>query len=505
MSRKLIEHIACTYPDCGSSDGMAVYEGDKGHGPNGYCFVCNRYEANPYGSKPVDTTAGSYRHIVMEASLPPRTAGYFESISEYPITADLSRSILQPSNKYFGVRSSLSQLDGTTPTEKFYPYTRDGKLVAYKVRKVENKDFHTVGDFKNADLFGQQQATKAGGKRIFITEGEEDAIALYQALKEHARGTQWAHLDPAVVSIPTGAASAVKALSAHMSFLKKFEQIVLVFDQDTPGKEAVDAVLKLIPEALVATLDEKDPNDMVIKGKSNQLAKAVLFNAKAIKPSSVVGVSSVLDRALSKPTMGLSWPWPSLTKATYGIHTKRLYGLGAGVGLGKSEFAKQLQAHIVSVHGSPIGLFNFEEDVGRSLKGIAGKIDGVPYHVPDIEYDERRLRATVEQLDGKVLLFDHYGSKDWSDVRAGIRYMVVAEGIKHIFLDPMTALIAHLSSTEANEALNAIMSELSGMVHELDFTLYYFCHLNPPTNGPPHERGGKVVEQQFTGSRAMMR
>ncbi len=49
------------------------------------------------------------------------------------------------------------------------------------------------------------------------------------------------------------------------------------------------------------------------------------------------------------------------------------------------------------------------------------------------------------------------------------------------------------------------MSELAGLTHELDFSLYYFCHLNPPQSGAPHERGGKVHEGQFTGSRAMMR
>ena len=146
-----------------------------------------------------------------------------------------------------------------------------------------------------------------------------------------------------------------------------------------------------------------------------------------------------------------------------------------------------------------------EEDVGMTVKALAGKVDGVQYHKPDAVYDDAQLEATISSFEDRVKLYDHFGVRDWEDVKAAIRYMVVSEGIQDIFLDPLTALVSHVSSTEANDLLNTIMGELSGLTHELDFTCYYFCHLNTPTNGPPHERGGKVLEQQFTGSRAQMR
>jgi twinkle protein len=146
-----------------------------------------------------------------------------------------------------------------------------------------------------------------------------------------------------------------------------------------------------------------------------------------------------------------------------------------------------------------------EEDVGRTLKGIAGKRNHKMYHRPDFEYSDSEIRQVISDLKGKVFLYDHMGVKDWSDIKAAIRYLVVSEGVRDIFLDPLTALVAHLSASEANDALNSIMSDMSGMVHELDFTCHWFGHLNLPTNGPPHEAGGQALESQLTGSRAMMK
>lgn len=138
-----------------------------------------------------------------------------------------------------------------------------------------------------------------------------------------------------------------------------------------------------------------------------------------------------------------------------------------------------------------------------SLKQLASKKDGVRYHDPALIYDEKQLEESIDALDGKLFVYDHFGVKDWEEVKSAMRYMVVAEGVKHVFLDPLTALISHLHVSEANDALNRIMSELSGMVHELDFTVYYFSHLNAPDKGPAHEEGGECLISQMTGSRAM--
>ena len=62
-----------------------------------------------------------------------------------------------------------------------FPYCdADGKVTAYKVRHDAMKTDCTIkGDWSKTTLFGQHLFPK-GGKSITITEGEFDAVAVYQ-------------------------------------------------------------------------------------------------------------------------------------------------------------------------------------------------------------------------------------------------------------------------------------------------------------------------------------
>ena len=493
MPGKFVEHIPCTSEDCGSSDAMAVYQDEDGS-YNATCFACKHYDPDPYKEgKPVKVQRE-------------KPSGNMDNVGKLKSLPDPNRGLRGETMEYFGVRTEVSEVDGRTITAHYYPYTKDGKVTGYKRRECSDKTMFSIGDIKGAELFGQHQCVVEGSrKKLFITEGECDAMALWQVLKDKNKGTKWDYIIPSVVSVGSGASGAMKDIARNIEFVRSFESVVLVFDQDEPGQKAVQQVARLLPGVHIAKFSEKDPNDMLLKGKSAELIRAVLFNTEKYKPQSVVTVDDVFDRAVARPQMGLSWPWPTLTKLTYGIHRKKMYGLGAGVGIGKTDWAKELQNHLVNHHHLPIGTFMLEEDVGRTLKSIAGKFHKKPFHKPDGNYTQEELEKAISELRGKVMLYDHQGCKDWDEIKAAIRYMVVGEGIKDIFIDPLTALVAHLSSGEANDALNTIMGELASLLHELDFTVYYFCHLNPPSSGPPHERGGKVHEGQFTGSRAMMR
>jgi len=62
-----------------------------------------------------------------------------------------------------------------------------------------------------------------------------------------------------------------------------------------------------------------------------------------------------------------------------------------------------------------------------------------------------------------------------------------------------------MTASDANQELERIADEISSLAKDLGFTYYIFCHLKAPTAGKPHEEGGRVHSNQFTGSRAMMR
>jgi twinkle protein len=103
------------------------------------------------------------------------------------------------------------------------------------------------------------------------------------------------------------------------------------------------------------------------------------------------------------------------------------------------------------------------------------------------------------------VLYDRYGSTSWDELKVAIRHAVVVEGVQDIVIDPLTRLTTGLTASEANTELERIADEISSLAKDLGFTYYIFCHLKAPQNGKPHEEGGKVHSNQFTGSRAMMR
>jgi len=183
--------------------------------------------------------------------------------------------------------------------------------------------------------------------------------------------------------------------------------------------------------------------------------------------------------------------------------------LGAGVGLGKTLIAHEITAHNIIQHDTPSFMVLLEEENVNSLRNVAGKIDSIPYHKPDAEYDMEQYRATAEALQGKLLLWesdaDQHLRFDIDEIITAIRFNVAEFGVKFVTVDNMTRLVDHLTSRDANEFINKYASELEALSVQLDIHIDVYSHLNTPKHGVPHEKGGEVMANQFTGSRGLMR
>ena len=97
----------------------------------------------------------------------------------------------------------------------YCPFTKQGKVTGYSARLLSPKKFWRVGDTKEAEFFGMQQAIESGSRTVYITEGEIDAMTVWQALKVKNKGTQYAKNGIAVVSLPNGASSAKSSLNKY--------------------------------------------------------------------------------------------------------------------------------------------------------------------------------------------------------------------------------------------------------------------------------------------------
>ena len=119
-------------------------------------------------------------------------------------------------------------IDGDTQA---YPYFEEGKVepVAFKVRGP-NKSFRVVGSVREAGLFGQQKYGTGDNQKIIITEGELDAIAASQMFE----------CNVPVVSLKGVSAGAGRDFKASYQFLDSFKEIIICFDADQSGADAVE-------------------------------------------------------------------------------------------------------------------------------------------------------------------------------------------------------------------------------------------------------------------------
>jgi twinkle protein len=468
---------------CGSSDANAVY--DDGHT---HCFSCG---ARTSGDEVEERSPPENR--VTDKSLLP--VGEYEPLTARKIDARVCQKYGYSLGEFKDKPCHIA------------PYYDDaGKLVAQKVR-LPGKDFTIRGDLKKAlPLFGQQLC-RDGGKMIVVTEGEIDALAVCQAM-----GLSW----PAV-SIPNGAQGAKKAIAKAAPFLDRFEKVVFCFDEDEPGREALEECLPLIAygKAYVAKLPLKDASDMVKAGRSKELVDAI-WGARKWTPDILEEIDDdLIDDAMEEQAWGLPWPWVTMTRRTYGIQRSALYTWGAGTGSGKTTLMKQLMLTAMrpdlgedhsSIEGfvmpgpRKVACILYEEPVKRTLKTLAGMVMRQRIHVPGTVYDKEEARRIGRELQPWLHSVSLRGARNWEAVQSTIRYLCRGEGIRDFVIDPMTALTA--GDENERTSLDGIMSELAELAEELDITIHLVFHLTTP-EGKSHEDGGRVQEKHFRGSRAV--
>lgn len=456
-------------PSCGSSDNLARY--DDGHA-HCFGFGCNYYEP------PSDEAPTQQRGKPMASDL----IRLGEPWSGRGITEETCKKLRYCVGEYQGGKCHVVNIPD-----------QDGNIVAQKIR-LKGKDFRFIGDTKQAGLVFQDRWQPGSSKKIVVTEGEIDALSVSQA-----QGNKYP-----VVSIPNGADSAVKACSRSREYLNAFPEIVFMFDMDTPGKAAAKECAQLFgPKAVIATLDAKDPNELLKNGRGKEIVSAI-FNAQPYRPDGIVTLSSLKEAMKQETATGRPWIFDTLTTLTYGRRPGELYFFGAGSGTGKTDFFLQQIAQDIA-DGHKVAMFLLEQPVVETGKRLAGKQAGKRFHIPKDEggWTDDELDAAVEAIAGRsdVYLYDHFGSKDWDTISENIRWLSMTEGVTDFYVDHLTALCAH--AEDERRELERITAEMSGICQELGINLYVVSHLATP-DGTPHEEGGRVMAKHFKGSRSII-
>lgn len=291
MGHITARNLPCPDSACGSSDAYQVY--DDG---SGYCFSCAKYFSNGKHKKEkmIDTPT--------EKENTNKENALVEEIKTYQVRGFQERKIKKAVCEFFGVRVGYNSSGEIS--EHYYPYPHGFK------QRVLPKTFFFIGSA--GGLFGKDNFP-GGGKRLIITEGEIDALSVAQASLD-----RYDKIYP-VVSLRS--ASTTKDLLTERAWIRSFQEVVLWFDDDDPGREATQKALKIIGydkcKVVKPVKDCKDAND-VLRSLSYEKVNQCIWDAEAYTPSGIIGKEDLWN-ALVEYNSVQSVPYPPCID---GLNTK---------------------------------------------------------------------------------------------------------------------------------------------------------------------------------------
>ncbi len=446
-----------------------------------------------------------------------------ESIAEintYPIKHIKERGLTLQVCELYGIRTATSEEDSDKAVAYYFPVHREGHISGYIKRKAYYEGtyrYELVGNITHqSDLFGEQIESHGNGK-LYITEGPVDAASVAQVLLRKAKGTKWEGMIPPVVSITLGAGNALKQLMEKKEFLRKFKEIVLVFDNDKATKEqrkanqlkgmdaVADVCLNLGLNISYVVLPLKDANEMLMAGRGKELSECVLFQTQRYQPELLTTIGDIdeeveeLMRPLEKGIMLDCLP--RLSEMIGGVRESELTILLAETGIGKTSIYKQIAAELVFKHNKKIACFFLEEDVKKakqSFVAIAHQVRLSKYRVDPGKYISKSDTAETMQAlkDAGTIFYDNDNANliDIKSLISMMRYCAI-NGVEHLFFDHLTFAVAGQTESNDTKLLDTLLAEMSLIPRGYKIHIWLISHINregQKLSKPPKNEDGEI-------------
>jgi twinkle protein len=432
----------CPFVSCGSSDAF-YYNPEK---QIGHCKSCDR----GYPSK--DET---FAWAEEEYPLPQK-----RSMNEEFDVLSFTPKAIKPESPDSG---NWVEMRGIKPLtmEKFAVKTyEDRQEYIYpsggiKVRRLDEKAFYAKSGFKGDELFGMNLFPAGSAKKVTVTEGELDALSVYQMMDHR-------YINP-VVSLPSATPSK-KLWEKCADWLNSFDQIVLSVDNDDAGNGLASRMAKLFPNKVyrVDHGDYKDANDFLQAGKQKEFMSA-WWGAQKYVPENILNTTEQFLSLYRDTPEHQYVPTgiQALDDKILGLMQGHFTVIKAPTGIGKTEVMRYLEYNMLQ-RKIPIAAWHLEETKLRSLLGL------VSYHlndnltrrdlIDDKQAEELVIDAiqelTKDELFYQFYLGDGQGADDLIDQ---IRFFSQAAGCKFVFFEPIQDVVVG-TSEESKEAMLADLS-----------------------------------------------
>jgi twinkle protein len=385
--------------------------------------------------------------------------------------------------EHYGVKTRYDS--NGLPDMHFYPYgTPDER--GYKVRWLP-KTFSFVGKF--GGLFGRELFS-GGGKRLVITEGELDALAVATASFE-----KYGKFYP-IVSIPMST-GATAALLAERDWIRSFQEVVIWFDRDEAGEKARDEAIKIIgvDKVRLAKAAEHDACDTMLMPDGAELVLRALWDAEVWRPAGIIGKDE-LRRRMTAYNQMKSHPYPAcmagVNKKIKGKRFGEVVLFISGTGSGKSTLMREIGLDILETTEDKFGVIYLEESPEETAKKFAGMQIRRNTSDEDIPIDELLVGFDAVFGEDRVLLLDHQGAIKDASIVDQLEYMCLM-GCKYLFIDHITILVSEgAEGLTGNEAIDKIMNDLLRLAKRHNVWIGLVSHLRKAATGTKSFEEGRL-------------
>lgn len=464
-------------------------------------------------------------------------------VQKFPFKAFPERGISKETCERFGVRAGLSEKDGKTVEAFYFPsYNQKDKIVGYTKQDVtvdKSHEYHwtTVGSVSIGNkLFGQSTVEAMNRKRVnlIVTEGQWDALSVYEACVDSVKGTKFEGMEPTVVSIPMGTKNAVEAILHNEAYVKSYTSVTIFFDDDhcTPaetkkgvmkGHEAREAVAGALVDAKIPLFtispgyEFKDASDYLQAGKSKELAKLVQFERRPYSAEKIIKAGDIsLEELLAPQKAGVMVEcFPKLMNALGGLRESELSLVLAPSNAGKTTVCSIIGSAILEQN--KLGMIYLEEDKRETfLRLLASRLQvnflkfkENPESVVSKEKIEEAYKEIVD--GGKLAILDHFGSLPVNDLMNKVKQLHLVEGCNFIILDHISMVVSGIESENERKDLDMAMTALASFCAAYPLHCIVVSHINRTNAGgflPPKGKEGEpfwvnVTKESARGSSAL--
>ena len=471
-----------------SEDNLARY--NDGHA---YCYRCKYYEKG---------------NNVIEQRKP--IGDWKPLYGEYKDLSD--RRLQEATLRKFSYQVIDHPEKGCVHVANFYV---NSSLAAQKFRGPD-KQFKWRGESRSAGLFGQHLFDGSNSRRLVITEGEIDAMSVYQA------NGGWP-----VVSLNGGTGNAINNIKDNLEWISKFPEIILMFDSDDVGRETALNCAQLLPPGRVkiATVPRKDANECLKSNDSKSIVNAI-FQAKVYSPDEILHVADIAE-SFSEDTMEVyAYPWDNLSEFLLGQRSGEVSLWCSGTGSGKSTILREVAHHHLE-EGRSVGMIMLEESpeetrddmisllINKPVRAIRAtkimnnlrkKMGKEPISIEffDDLSDEEYSEAKKSLEDTNLYIYDHLGNSAMTNIIARMEYMAVSLGVDTIILDHITALAAGMMVSKDDESTNerilidTVMKQLRALAVRTGVHIDIVSQLKKTDKA--FEEGTRITLQDLRGS-----